>query len=272
MERYPSHWSTRTLASVFCLAATLLAVPGLAAVAQGPMPSLPLPPVDIHDISGYWELGIDDRSIPPAVLTPVAKRDEAKMRDADLISQRYCRPLGVPAMMDPGRPLSIAQGAYEVLITAPVNTAFRHFYFRDKHPDPAIYDPSSAGSSIAHWEGDTLVVDTIGFHEKNGRMMIPGGGYRTPDSHLVEKFKLIKDGQVLSVTSTWTDPKIFAQPHTYEFWYHRINSFYEPRPGIGCNPWDEQRASFIERNFSPSLKKKSDEEMVPPGLAKPSKY
>ena len=265
-------WRTQGLGLAVCLAAAIIAAPAPKALAQGPMPTLPLPPVDIHDISGYWELGLDDRSIPAAVLTSAAARNEPAIRDEDLISQRYCRPLGVPAMMDPDRPLSIAQGAYEVLITAPVNTAFRHMYFRDKHPNPDIYDPSSVGSSIAHWEGDTMVVDTIGFHEKNGRMMIPGGGYRTPDSHLTEKFKLIKEGQILSVTSTWKDPKVFAQPHTYEFWYHRINSFYEPRPGIGCNPWDEERARFLERNFSPALKKKSDEEMVPPGSAKPGKY
>lgn len=272
MTRNVSCWSSRVLGLALSLAAALTAIPGSNALGQGPMPTLPLEAVDIHDISGYWELGLDDRSIPPAVLTTAAKQNEARMHDADLISQRYCRPLGVPAMMDSGRPLNIAQGAYEVLITAPVNTAFRHLYFREKHPNPDIYDPSSAGSSIARWDGDTMVVETIGFHEKNGRMMIPGGGYRTPDAHLIEKFKLIKDGQILSVTSTWTDPKVFAQPHTYEFWYHRINNFYEPLPGIGCNPWDQDRAHFIEQTFSPALKKKSDAEMVPPGYAKPGKY
>ncbi len=242
------------------------------AQAQQPAPQMPPAPVDMHDISGYWELGLNDRSIPPAVLTPAAKLNESKMRDADLISQRYCRPLGVPAMMDPGRPITIVQGTYEVTITAPANTQFRHLYFRDHHVDPNIYDPSSAGDSIAHWEGDTLVADTIGFHEKNGRMMIPGGGYRTPNSHLVERFKLIKNGQVLSVTSTWSDPKVFAKPHTYEFWYHRLPDTYEPLPGIGCNPWDDEYGRFIDRNFSPALKKKSDETMVPPGSAPTSKY
>lgn len=228
----------------------------------------PPPAFDPHDISGYWELGPDDRSVPPADLTEAANANMAAARDADLISKRYCRPLGLPAMMDAGRPLSITQGRYEVLITTPVNTTHRHLLFRDQHTNPDIYDPSSVGESIAHWEGDTLVVDTIGFHEKYGRMLIPGGGYRTPESHLVERYKLLKNGQVLSVTFTWTAPKIFAKPNTYEFWYHKINGPFEQRPGISCNAWDSDRAAFIERSFSPDLKKKSDAALVPPGTAR----
>jgi hypothetical protein len=243
-------------------------------IAQGGFAAQAMPtgPVDPHDLSGYWEIGYDDRSVAPADLTAEAKQMMQKMRDADLISQRYCRPLGMPATMDPGRPISITQGKYELLITAPVNSQHRHIYFRDKHTNPDILDPSSDGESIAHWEGDTLVVDTVGFHEKNGRMLIPGGGYRTPNSHLVERFKLLKNGQVLSVTSTWTDPKVFAKPHTYEYWYHRINGDYEPLPGIGCNAWDPERSAFIDRSMSPAQKKASDAAMVPPGSAPAGKY
>lgn len=260
--------------SVGLLLGSLFATSPLMLRAQGPFsgPEMPAAPADMHDMSGYWELGFDDRSVPAADLTPEAKQIMPKMRLADLISQRYCRPLGLPATMDPGRPLSITQGKYEVLITAPVNSQHRHIYFRDKHVDPNIFDPSSTGDSIGHWEGDTLVVDTVGFHEKNGRLLIPGGGYRTPQSHLVERFKLLKKGQVLSVTSTWTDPKVFAKPHTYEYWYHRINGNYEPRAGVGCNPWDQERGEFIERSFTPEQKKAAAAAMVAPGSAPAGKY
>jgi hypothetical protein len=235
---------------------------------QGPPLMNPAPAFDPHDISGYWELSPFDRSVPPADLTEVGRAKMAEARDADLISKRYCRALGVPAMMDPGRPLSITQGRYEVLVTAPVNTTHRHLLFRAQHTNPDIYDPSSVGESIAHWEGDTLVADTVGFHEKNGWLLIPGGGYRTPESHLVERYKLLKNGQVLSVTSTWTDPKVFAAPHAYEFWYHKINGPFEERPGIGCNAWDPERSAFVERGFSPEVKKKSDAALVAPGTAR----
>ena len=229
-------------------------------------------PVNPHDLSGYWELGPDGRSVPNAALvasvTPAALKE---VEDADKISMRWCRPLGMPAEMDAGRPMMITQGRWEMLITFEANTSPRHMYFREKHVDPAIWDPTSVGDSIARWDGDTLVVDTVGFHPKNGRMMIPGGGYRTENAHLVERFKLISNGQVLSVTSTWTDGSVFQSPHSYQYWYTRIPSKYEPRPASGCNPWDDERTEFIEQTFSPALKTAAEAAGIKPGTQVPVK-
>ena len=227
----------------------------------------PSEPFDPHDLSGYWELGPDGKSIPEAALTPgVTKAVMDKIIGNDLISYRWCRPLGLPALMDNGRPLAIQQGRFELLMTTEANSSPRHLYLsRDKHVNPDISDPSSVGDSIAHWEGDVLVVDTIGFHEKNGRMAIPGGGYRTEGSHLVERYKLLSNGNILSVSFTWTDPKVFRTPHTYEFRYSKINGNYEPRPAVGCDPYDAERTEFITRTFSPALKQAAEAAMVKPG-------
>jgi hypothetical protein len=116
---------------------------------------------------------------------------------------------------------------------------------RSTHISPDIYDPSTLGDSIAHWEGDTLVADTIGFHPTHGVTAIPGGGYRTDKSHLVERFRLLENGTVLSVTSTWTDPTVFAVPQTYEYRYYRLPATYEPRPGLPCDPYNQTRADFL---------------------------
>jgi hypothetical protein len=240
--------------------------------AQIQLVTMPPDPVNTHDLSGYWELGPDGRSIPNASLvasiTPAALK---AVEDGDKISMRWCRPLGMPAQMDSGRPITITQGRWEMLMTFEANTSHRHVYFREKHVDPAIWDPTSVGDSIAHWEGDTLVVDTIGFHAKNGRLMIPGGGYRTENAHLVERFKLINNGQVLSIVSTWTDPSVFQSPHSYEYRYTRIPGKYEPRPALGCNPWDDGRTEYIERTFSPTLKAAAEAAGVKPGTEVPVK-
>src|SRR4030095_12625183 len=94
----------------------------------------------------------------------------------------------------------------------------------------------SRRESIARWEGDTLVVDTTGFEPTHGVTAIPGGGFRTATSHLIERYRLLKDGAQLSVTFTWTDPAVFAPPHTYEFRYQRVERGYEarryPRPAL----------------------------------------
>lgn len=228
-------------------------------MAQLPVPP-PQPAADPHDLSGYWEIEPDGRSIPPAQLASGVTEAKLKaIREEDLISARWCRSIGLPQQMDSPRPISITQGSRELLMVFETNTTVRHFYFTDKHTNPDIFDPTSTGESIAHWEGDTLVVDTIGFHATKGRMMIPGGGFRTEKSHLVERYKLL-NADVLSVTSTWTDPEVFAVPQTYEYRYQRVKGIYDPRAGVSCDPWDKQRAAFVERTFTPEMKKKAEDE------------
>jgi hypothetical protein len=201
------------------------------------------------DISGYWELPLDGRNVPPARLasavTPAILEAEAK-KDAKAI--RWCNWVGMPTTMDVGRPLDIRQGRREIIILAesPV-TPVRHLYLdRATHIDKEVFDPTTSGDSIARWEGDTLVVDTIGFEPTRGITAIPGGGFRTAASHLVERYRLVNNGAILSVTFTWTDPAVFAAPHSYEFRYRRVEPGYEARPYARCDPFDADRAAFLE--------------------------
>jgi hypothetical protein len=202
--------------------------------------------VDLHDISGYWELPFDGRSVAPAALasgvTPAVLAEEQK-NDAKAI--RWCNSLGMPFLMDSGRPLDIRQGKDQVIVAPEVNASPRHFYLNHGHQNPVTFDPTTVGDSIAHWEGDTLVVDTIGFDPNRGVTAIPGGGFRTANSHLVERYRLLSSGGVLSVTFTWEDPKVYAKPHAYEFRYARVSGKYEPRPALGCDPYDEERNKFV---------------------------
>jgi len=201
------------------------------------------------DISGYWELPLDGRHVPPARLssgvTAVIRQQHAK-NDAKAV--RWCNWVGMPTTMDTGRPLDLRQGAREILIVAesPV-TPVRHLYLdRSAHISKDVFDATTSGDSIARWDGDTLVVDTVGFEPTHGVTAIPGGGFRTATSHLVERYRLVKNGAVLSVTFTWTDPVVFATPHSYEFRYQRVERGYEARPYTRCDPFDAERAAFLE--------------------------
>jgi hypothetical protein len=225
-------------------ATTLLAVSIVAAAV-----SLSAQAATSPDISGYWELPIDGRFVPPARLspriTPAMLEAEAR-KTAKAI--RWCNWVGMPTTMDVGRPLNIRQGAREVVIVAesPV-TPVRHLYLNRKaHIDPEIFDPTTSGDSIAHWEGDTLVVDTTGFDATKGITEIPGGGFRTASTRLVERYRLLKNGTVLSVRFTWTDPAVFQTPHTYEFRYQRAEKEYGARPYELCDPFDEERTALLE--------------------------
>jgi hypothetical protein len=166
---------------------------------------------------------------------------------ADAHAIRWCNLLGMPFLMDSGRPLDIRVGSAAVILVPENSSAPRYLYLnRTTHITSDIYDPSTNGDSIARWDADTLVVDTVGFHGERGITTIPGGGYRTETSRLVERYRLLKNGAVLSVTFTWTDPKVFKTPHTYEFRYNRLPASYEARLWAPCDPYDAERALFLE--------------------------
>jgi len=236
-----------------CLLLTSLAISALAQAPQAPAPVAAPAAAAIDGISGNWELSYDSRKVPRSKLLPTvtpAKVTQHANLDAHAI--RWCNLMGLPFVMDSGRPIDIREGPTAVMVVAENVPNPRYLYTnRSTHISSDIYDPSTLGDSIAHWEGDTLIVDTIGFHPTHGITAIPGGGYRTDKSHLVERFRLIENGSMLSVTSTWTDKTVFASPQTYEFRYYRLPVSYEPRAGLPCDPYNKLRADFLGDPLQP---------------------
>ena len=88
--------------------------------------------------------------------------------------------------------------------------------FRSHSENPA---PSWYGESVGHYEGDTLVVDTIGLNDRT-----TVDNYRTPHTdkiHVVERFKMIDGGKTLQATVTVDDPGTFNMPWTgVQRWKH----------------------------------------------------
>ena len=126
-------------------------------------------PVDPHDLSGFWQLSFDSRKVPAANLAPgVTKAMIEAHAKSDAHAIRWCNLLGVPFIMDAGVPLDIRVGTRKCIIDAATNS----------HPGTSISVTSiqspiysilpTIGDSIGHWEGDTLVVDTIGFNGETG--------------------------------------------------------------------------------------------------------
>jgi hypothetical protein len=221
-------------AGIVCLAAVF----NISAAAQ-------TAPVPAANLSGIWELRFDSLNVPPAALIAAVAAENPNLQfEHDRKEIRWCHFFGVPYMMQQS-PIDIVQNTNgrEVTILSPVRSPARHIYTDGRgHVNPDTYDPVSNGHSIGHWEGATLVVDTVGFSDE-GVTRIPGGGRRTPDSHLVERFRLL-DSNHLSVVSTWEDSKIFAKPHAYEVHYFRAPKFTELRE-FDCNASDEARGKFL---------------------------
>src|SRR5205823_1935646 len=79
----------------------------------------------------------------------------------------------------------------------------------DGRPQPVDPDPTWMGNSVGHWEGDTLVVDAIGFNDKTE----VHGFMHTEDLHVVERFKRLENGS-LQYDVTIEDSNVSASPWT----------------------------------------------------------
>jgi hypothetical protein len=120
-----------------------------------------------------------------------------------------CMPAGVPGFHLYGfQPLYFVQTPKEVVIIHPGNEEVRHIYLDVPHTaDPK---PSWYGESVGHYDGDTLVVDTIGLNDKTFV-----DNFRTPHTdklHVVERFKLVDGGKAMQVNITFEDPDAFNAP------------------------------------------------------------
>jgi len=106
------------------------------------------------------------------------------------------------------QPMYFVQGPKEVVMILTSFNDVRRIHLTDKHSQNV--KPSWYGESIGHYEGDALVVDTIGLDERS-----PVDGFGTPHTkqlHVVERFHRIENGAVLEVNVHIEDPGAFTMP------------------------------------------------------------
>jgi hypothetical protein len=130
-----------------------------------------------------------------------------------------CMPAGVPAFMlfPVVEPIYFLQTPKQVTMVFSGDAQVRRVYLdvpHSAHPKPSWY-----GESVGHYEGDTLVIDTIGLNDKSYL-----DNYRTPHSeklHVVERWKLV-DAATIQVAFTVDDPDTFNEPWTATYGFRRI--------------------------------------------------
>jgi len=131
------------------------------------------------------------------------------VRDGDYTGM--CMPYGFMRSMNAPYPIQIFQNDKYIAFLFEVSTWFHVVPFRDEHPKEV--DPTWFGTSIAKWDGDTLIVDTIGF---NGFTRLDTVGRPHSDKlHLVQTFRHIDAGRI-AYTVTIDDPVYYTQPWTNE--------------------------------------------------------
>ena len=143
---------------------------------------------------------------------PVLKAGAEKYRIVraadDTGATANCMPLVPPQSWGVPYQFQIIQGANYVAIFHEYPGTFRIIPI-DGSPHPVDPDPSWLGDSVGKWEGDTLVVDTVGFNEKTELQ-----GFRHTDAlHMIEKFRRT-DLDTIQYEVTIEDSNVFEKPYT----------------------------------------------------------
>ena len=160
------------------------------------------------------------------------------------IARERCWPGGVPGFLVDARivPVYFIQRPKEILMIIQQDSATRHIHLDVPHSaNPA---PSWFGESVGHYEGATLVVDTIGL---NDRTFVDN--YRTPHTsqiHVVERFSLIEDGKTLQVSVTVDDPGAFNMPWSAIQRYRRVQ-----RVPMEEQPCAENNNNYLNESVRP---------------------
>jgi hypothetical protein len=177
------------------------------------------------DLTGVWRMPRAEEVTGPALRTPpipapdwtpafakIAAQEAAARQAADAEGRpvardrEVCIPDGMPKMMTTDAPLEILQTPGQVTIITEFMSQTRRIRLGGKHAAEA--EPGFFGDSVGRWEGDALVVDTIGLKD---RVRLFGEAPRSDALKIVERFRLIAP-DVLEDEITVHDEKALATP------------------------------------------------------------
>ncbi len=148
-----------------------------------------------------------------------------------------CRPGGMPRIMTTPYPMEFVIEPGRVVILHEISSQVRRIYTDGrKHPAPDDLDPTYMGHSIGHWEGDTLVVDTVGV--KGDTVYDVSSAPHSDKVHEIERIRRISPTQIQDVM-TIEDPVAFTKP-----WV--VTRLYDLKPD-----WEIQEYICEDNNRNP---------------------
>jgi hypothetical protein len=122
-----------------------------------------------------------------------------------------CFPPGLPRIYLHPKPVEIVQLPDEVIMMYEYDRIVRHIYTDGRPHDEFLDPPLWMGDSIGNWDGDTLVIDVIGFNDKT---WLDRAGHPHSDAlHVIERLRRVDQG-TLSDDITIEDPKAYTKSWT----------------------------------------------------------
>ncbi len=242
-------WVPALAAAVVAFAAQ---TPASAGVPSGPQGRTWASIAKLPNWQGIWQLDFEHpeqrrgRASGGAmpVLTAKAKAYLAAMKAKQQKSGEYlapqtanCLPPGMPMIMTQPYPIEFLFNPGKVVILIEAYEQERTIYTDGRqHPSSDVLTPTFQGNSIGHWEGRTLVVDTVGILPSTGPGPHTGAGLtqgaaqgavntpgipRDGNAHIIERIRKT-DPNHLQITTTTIDPGVLAKPWTVTRPYVRI--------------------------------------------------
>src|SRR5215510_8304913 len=195
----------------------------------------------VPDITGSWERygrggarGQAANTLPPPAAQPQlkpqylkewqAKQQAAREADAKgkplATNATLCLPEGMPGMMGATFPMEILQSRGQVTVIEEAFTQVRRIFLDQPQKQLDDIEPGFYGHSVGRWEGDTLVVDTIGIKEDVRYQNVP----HSPGMRVKERIRLVAP-DILWNEITIEDPVTLEKPWTYTVAYKRLPDY-----------------------------------------------
>ena len=241
------HWVfAMRLVSTLAILGAELAV-GPSGLAQTAKPSETAKNQDVavvsHDLSGVWMQypdgnvpgvpgmnAVDERTRPALTPWGKAKFDAAKplvgpraIPGLENNPELRCEPDGPPKLLNLPNPFEIIQIPGRVLMFFELGHVWRTVW-TDGRTLPKDLDPTYLGYSVGKWEGDTFVVDTIGFNDRLWDDSF--GNPRSSATHLTERYRRLSH-DTLELQIIIDDPKAYTKTWVSPPKLHKLEPTWE---------------------------------------------
>lgn len=227
MKNTPTNRRLLSLALALpCLGASLaLGQPAVKEDApRSPTPRLADGTVDFGG-DGTWNLpyitniaatmdGFEEGKRPPFLPWTKAMWEYNRSNDVKYDPEGFCLPPGGPRSMGTPYPAEVIQNRDRIIIIFEGGGHVWREIHMDGREHPEGVNPTYFGHSVGHWEGDTLVVDTVGYNEKT--WIDYNGHMHTEQLHTIERFSRPYK-EVMHYEAVIDDPGAYSEPWTVKW-------------------------------------------------------
>jgi len=215
------------------------AVGSVCAQTTGPLPKASTQKFDRRDFTGTWDRypqATDSRRDPSVVPLPedapppplktqykaafdaeVKKIADANARGEPIANgYTHCQPDGMPTMMMAMFPMEVLQSGKQVTIIQEAYNQVRRIYMGEQLPAVDDAEPGFWGHSVGKWDGDTLIVDTVGIKEYVRYRNAP----HSAEMRVNERIRKLTPDHFENIV-TVTDPVYLTGPWKWKWVYQR---------------------------------------------------